>query len=82
MSNASEPRLSTVPDDIIDAISGGEMNDDEREWFLNWAAKYKQKGYTPEYTADMFLNMTFGANRHDITTKEVNDLLAAEWDNL
>ena len=58
------------------------MNEEERQWFLDWAAGMKKKGRDLEYTAYVFDLMSTGAHRYDITSTEIHGLLEENRDSL
>ena len=82
MEDAIKKNLPAVPDETLEAIAGGSMNEAERQWFLDCAAGVKKKGGDRQYAADLFWSMKEGANRSDITWTEICDLLEENWDNL
>ena len=82
MEESIKKDLPTIPDEVLEAIAGGSMNESEREWFLDWAAGLKKKGCDIQYAADLFFDMKTGAHRDDITWTEICDLLQENWDSL
>ena len=81
MEDAIKKDLPAIPDEVLEAIAGGSMNEGERAWFLDWAADMKKRGKGIEWTADRFCNMAGVAHRDDITLTEIRGLLEENWDS-
>ena len=79
MEDATKKNLSAIPDEVLEAIAGGSMNESERAWFLDWAADMKKRGKGIEWTADRFCDMAGVARKQGkrIEFKHVVEILAS-----